>query len=109
MEDTVMPSDKRDNLVSSLKSVINDAEELLRSTGQQVGQQFDDKYRTARSKFEDTLQSAKSGLGSMQQNAGARTKEAMDSADEYVKSNPWQAVGIGAAAGLVIGFLLLRK
>lgn len=100
---------KRNSLMSNLKAVIEDAEDLLRSTGQQASQQADDTYRSARAKFEQTLQSAKSGLGTMQQTAAAKTKGAVTATDQYVKANPWQSVGIGAAAGLVIGFLLMRR
>ena len=108
MENTNQINSKQDTLVNDLKNVINDAEDLLRSTSQQVGQQFDERYRTARARFEQSLQSAKTGLSSFQQTATARGKEAIDSADQYVKANPWQSVGIGAAAGLILGYLLLR-
>jgi ElaB/YqjD/DUF883 family membrane-anchored ribosome-binding protein len=30
-------------------------------------------------------------------------------ADDYVREQPWQAMGITAAAGLLIGFLLGRR
>jgi len=30
-------------------------------------------------------------------------------ADDYVRSNPWPAIGIGALAGLVVGILLARR
>jgi ElaB/YqjD/DUF883 family membrane-anchored ribosome-binding protein len=102
-------ADKRDNLVQDLKSVISDAEDLLKSTSQQVGQQASDKYISARERFETTLKNAKSGLSDLQDTVTARGREAVGTADQYVKENPWQSVGIGALAGLVVGFLLLRK
>ena len=37
------------------------------------------------------------------------TREALDSADHYVQQNPWQAVGAGALAGLLIGLALGRR
>jgi ElaB/YqjD/DUF883 family membrane-anchored ribosome-binding protein len=33
----------------------------------------------------------------------------MDTTDEYVRTNPWTAVGIAAAAGAIIGFLASRR
>ena len=30
-------------------------------------------------------------------------------ADDYVREKPWQGIGVGAAAGLVLGLLLARR
>lgn len=95
----------RDKLVSDLKLVIKDAEELLRNTGQQM----DSGYQAARAKFESTLQNAKSGLDTAQGKVVAGTKDAVQTTDRYVQENPWQAIGVGAIAGLVVGLLIGRK
>lgn len=109
MENTTPTTEKRDHLVSDLKAVIEDAEDLLKTSGQQASQQLDDRYQKARMRFESTLSNAKSSLSSMEQKARARTREAADTTDQYVKSHPWQSVSIGALAGLVAGFLLMRR
>jgi ElaB/YqjD/DUF883 family membrane-anchored ribosome-binding protein len=109
MNTTEQTSEGRDKLISDLKLVIKDAEELLRNTGQQVGQQVDSKYQSARARFESTLQSAKSNLGSVQDRMTAGSRDAMETTHQYVQANPWQSVGIGAIAGLVVGLLLTRK
>jgi ElaB/YqjD/DUF883 family membrane-anchored ribosome-binding protein len=36
-------------------------------------------------------------------------KNAMAAGDGYVREQPWQAVGIAAAAGLLVGFLVGRR
>lgn len=38
-----------------------------------------------------------------------RVRTSATAADTYVHEQPWQAIGIGAAAGLVIGLLLARR
>jgi ElaB/YqjD/DUF883 family membrane-anchored ribosome-binding protein len=38
-----------------------------------------------------------------------RARNAMTAGDSYVRDNPWQAVGIAAAAGLVVGLLVARR
>lgn len=84
------------------------AEEVLQSgqqIGQQTGQQSDSSYQSARARFESTLENARTSLRSAQD----RSKDIMDSTQRYVRENPWQSVGIGAAAGLAIGYLLSRK
>jgi ElaB/YqjD/DUF883 family membrane-anchored ribosome-binding protein len=98
-------TDARDNLVSNLKAVIRDAEELLKNTGQQV----DDNFQSAKARFESTLSTARSGLDSAQESVIARTREAAKTTDHYVQDNPWRAVGIAAVAGVVIGLLLGRE
>ncbi len=95
----------RDKLMADLKVVIRDAEELLANTGQQAGEGF----KVAKAKFEDSLKVAKMELASAQDLVMAKSKEAVQSADQYVKENPWQAVGMGAALGVILGFLISRK
>lgn len=95
----------RDKLISDLKLVLKDAEELLRSTGQQMGAG----YQSARAKFGSTLESAKGNFDTVQTRVTTGSKDAMASTDRYVQANPWQAVGIGALAGLVIGILVSRR
>jgi ElaB/YqjD/DUF883 family membrane-anchored ribosome-binding protein len=109
MNTTEQSSDTRDKLIADLKLVIKDAEELLRNSGQQVGQQMDATYQAARERFQSTLQNARSGLGTAQDRMMSSSKDMMETTHAYVQENPWQSVGIGAVAGLLIGFLLSRK
>ena len=41
--------------------------------------------------------------------ARARVGEASEATDEYVRENPWAAIGIAAAIGIVIGFVAGRR
>ena len=41
--------------------------------------------------------------------AQAATPQAAKATDEYVHDNPWQAVGIAAVAGVVLGLLISRR
>ena len=95
----------RDQLMSDLKSVIQDAEAWLRNGSQMTGEEL----HAAKAKFERTLISAKADLIRLEETVVEKTKEAAKATDEYVKENPWKSVGIGAAAGLVIGLLISRK
>jgi len=95
----------RDKLMADLKVVIRDAEELLANTGQQAGEGF----KFAKERFEDSLQSAKAELANAQEVVIAKSKEAALTTDQYVKAHPWQAVGMGAAMGVILGFLISRK
>ncbi|RZI41824.1 DUF883 domain-containing protein [Herbaspirillum sp. HC18] len=105
METTGPGGDIRDRLLEDLRLVVKDAEDLLRTTGQQV----DEGYRTARARFESTLSGAKSSLSSLEGRVSSGARDALDTTQEYVQENPWQAVAIGAGAGLLIGLLIGRR
>lgn len=98
-------SGARDQLMNDLKSVIQDAEAWLRHGGQLTGEEF----QAAKAKFERTLHNAKDDLVRMEETVVEKTREAAKATDEYVKENPWKAVGVGAAIGLVVGMLISRK
>lgn len=95
----------RDQLMSDLKTVIQDAEVWLRSGSMLTG----DDLHAARVKFERTLSGAKAELIRIEEQVVEKTKEAAKATDEYVHENPWKAVGVGAAAGLLIGMLIARR
>lgn len=95
----------RDQLMSDLKSVIQDAESWLSKGSQMTGEEL----AAARAKFERTLSGAKADLIRLEENVVARTKEAAKATDVYVHENPWKSVGIGAAAGIIIGMLIARR
>jgi ElaB/YqjD/DUF883 family membrane-anchored ribosome-binding protein len=33
----------------------------------------------------------------------------VNTADDYVRNNPWQALGVVALVGVTVGYLLLRR
>ena len=60
-------------------------------------------------KMERNLKVAKERLGDMQEKAVERTRAAAKATDHYVHEHPWQAIGVAAAIGVVIGLLLNRR
>ena len=95
----------KDKLVADLKVVVSDAEELLRATASQAGE----KAAAARERIQASLASAKIKLVDAERVLVDKTKEAAKATDEYVRQNPWAAVGIAAAVGLVLGVLISRR
>lgn len=102
-------SNQGEALGADMKNTAMDLGESIKESGQQLGEQMGEGYRNARAKFQDTLSQAKNGLSDMQENVSARTRDAMDSTDQYVREHPWQSVGIGAAVGVVLGLLMMRR
>jgi ElaB/YqjD/DUF883 family membrane-anchored ribosome-binding protein len=95
----------KDKLVADLKVVISDAEELLLATAAQAGE----KASAARARITESLKVAKEKLAIVEDIALDKAKAAARATDDYVHDNPWAAVGIGAAVGLVVGMLISRR
>ena len=95
----------REKLMGDLKTVMADAEELLKATASQTGE----RVAAIRARAEESLKVAKARLLEQEAAALARTKEAAKAADKYVRDNPWMAVGIAALAGLILGILAARR
>ena len=78
-------------LAADFKSMISDSEELLKAAAGVSGEGFG----AARSKFEERLKSAKATLA--------------DASPDYIRANPWTAVGIAVAAGVVLGLIVAKR
>jgi ElaB/YqjD/DUF883 family membrane-anchored ribosome-binding protein len=94
-----------DQLVADLKTVMEDAEALLKATSTLTGE----KIQGVRARAEESLRQAKVRLSEVEEEAMRRAREVAEAADEYVRENPWQSVGIAAGIGLVVGMLLARR
>jgi ElaB/YqjD/DUF883 family membrane-anchored ribosome-binding protein len=90
-----------EHLLDDLTAVIRDAEGLLKATASQTGE----KVAEVRARAEETVRQAKARLAGFEDQA----REAAGEADKFVRGNPWQAVGIAAAVGLVLGVLISRR
>lgn len=95
----------KDKLVQDLKTVMSDAEELLRATANQAGE----KVAAARERIQDSMHRAKVKLAEAEAVMIEKSKQAARATDEYVHENPWKAVGIAAGIGLVVGLLIGRR
>lgn len=103
MDTTTQGSETRDTLAGDLK--FKNGEGLQQKIGQQMG----NGYQAAMARLDSTLKTAKTGLINLEDTVVTRGKEAARSTDQYVHVHPWQAVGIGAFAGVLLGLLLGRK
>lgn len=95
----------KDKLMSDLRVVIADAEELLRMTADQAGEGVAD----LRSRIQTRMNQARTDLVHLQEAAVAKAKAAGHAADEFVHDNPWKSIGIAAGIGLVVGLLVGRR
>jgi ElaB/YqjD/DUF883 family membrane-anchored ribosome-binding protein len=96
-------------LIDDLQAVIRDAENLLRATAAQGSEKFGEKIQEIRAKTEETVRQAKGRLADVEQDALKRAEALANDANEFVRANPWQAVGLAAGVGLLIGLLVSRR
>jgi ElaB/YqjD/DUF883 family membrane-anchored ribosome-binding protein len=89
----------REKLVDDVKVLIKDVQDLLKVTTSGLG----DKASEARSRVQDSLKSAQDKLGDHYETVRAKGKEAFDATHGYVTENPWNAVGIAAGVGFILG------
>jgi ElaB/YqjD/DUF883 family membrane-anchored ribosome-binding protein len=92
----------RDKLVEDVKILTKDVQDLLKATASVVG----DKATIAREKVEESLKVAQEKLATMQETARVKGREAAAATDEYVRDNPWNAVGIAVGIGFLVGLTL---
>jgi ElaB/YqjD/DUF883 family membrane-anchored ribosome-binding protein len=94
-----------DQLVGNLKQVAAEAEDLLRD----IANQSAGRFNSARSQIEDGFGDAKNKLDQARNVVTERSRRAGEVTQQYVVENPWKSLGIVAAAGLIIGGLLVRR
>lgn len=56
-----------------------------------------------------TLATARDTFSQAQGVVSDTAKQYADITDEYVRANPWKALGVAAAAGVLVGILLTRR
>lgn len=95
----------RERLVADVKTVMADAEELLKITAGEAGAQLNE----VRSRLGEKLADARVRLAELEDEVIAKGRAAAKATDVYVHDNPWKAVGIAAGAGLLIGLLIGRR
>jgi len=95
----------KEQLIRDFKVVIADAEALLKATAGQGGELV----AAARARAEESLATAKVKMSEAQAALVDKTKAAAKATDEYVHVHPWQAIGVAASVGVVIGLLIGRR
>ena len=102
---TEMTAAQKDKLMSDLRLVISDAEELLRMTADEAGESATE----LRGRIQGRMLQAKAELAHLQEVAVAKVKAAGHATDEFVHENPWKSIGVAAGIGLVMGLLISRR
>jgi len=89
---------RTDKLATDVRVVVADVEELLKATAAQSGERI----AATRARVEAALLKAGDTVAE-------QTRHTAQATDHYVHQHPWQATGIAAGVGLLIGLLLGRR
>lgn len=90
-----------DRLVSDLKRIVRDSEELLHTTKDAVG----DKAQEIRERLTDALDATKRTCRDLEDKA----IEGAKAADKTIRDHPYQSIGVAFGVGLLIGVLVTKK
>ena len=95
----------RSGVARELHSFVADIEDLIKATTSLTGEDL----AKARAKLTQRVEAAKQSVGRMSDEIALRTREGVRATDDYVHEQPWKAIGMGAAAGLLLGLVLARR
>ena len=87
------------------RNLVTDVEDLIKK----VADVDDEEVAEIRAKVEQTLAKAKTSATQGLAAIRGQTDEVTEATDEYVRENPWAAIGIAAAVGIVLGFIAGRR
>jgi ElaB/YqjD/DUF883 family membrane-anchored ribosome-binding protein len=88
-----------------IKNLIADVEELMA----RISDLKDADVVRVRGKVQRAVDATKQSLADSAGNLRRRAQQAASTADDYVRDSPWQAVGIAALVGAVVGILATRR
>ena len=94
-----------DQLVGDFRALMADAEALISATASH----HDGAIESVRNKAVESLASAKEALAAAQGPLTEKVKVVAEGADEFVHRNPWEAVGVAAGLGLLVGLFVGRR
>lgn len=90
---------------TDVKTLVKDAQTLLSAAAALTGEKAED----MRARGMEMLDAALGKASQVQGQAIVKGKELAQTADVYVKDNPWRTIAAAAGVGLLVGVILGRK
>lgn len=94
----------KDKLLLDLKAVVKDAQALMKEAMDSSAESV----AGVPAYLDDRLSAVKDNLQRVKGAMTAKAKHATAATDQYVRENPWRAIGFATAASVVISLLLVR-
>ncbi|KJK00315.1 YqjD family protein [Pseudomonas sp. BGr12] len=95
----------KDELLAEFQALVSDTEKLLQSSADLAGAEADQ----MRAQIHESLKRARDAIYSTKDSVRDQGKAAVDATEDYVGDHPWQAVGIAAGVGFLLGLLVSRR
>ncbi len=92
-------------LSREFNSFVTDIEELIKATTSLTGEDL----ARAKARLSARVTAAKESVEEMGDAIADRARSTAKITDSYVHAQPWQAIGIGAVLGLLVGFALAGR
>lgn len=94
-----------EQLREHFKDALSDAEALVKATADLGG----DTLGEARNRARESVRIAKARLAEAQDVVVQKARGAANATDAYVRDSPWEAIGVAAGVGVLVGVLLARR
>jgi ElaB protein len=98
-------SDIKTAASAEIRNLISDVEDLIA----RIADLKDADVVRVRSKVERAVDATKQSLADGADAIRQHAQNAADTADSYIRESPWQAVGIAALVGAIVGILATRR
>lgn len=95
----------KDTASGEFKNFIDDVEDIV----SRVADVKDPEIARIRDRLRNSVASVKEAVSDGADRVRHHAREVAVGADDYVRENPWQALGIAALVGVAIGFLAARR
>jgi len=92
-------------LRQDLQTAVIDAEDLLKATASQTGEQI----ARIRARAEESIGVARARLAEAGASAGQNAREVAQGIDDQVRQYPYAVAGVAAGIGLLVGLLIGRR
>ena len=86
-------------------SFVADVEDLITSATPLTAEDL----ARAKERLSQRVTAAKASFETMRTDATNQARHTAAATNQYVHENPWKSAGIGAAVGLLLGFVLTRR
>ena len=100
-----MPKQEIETIKRDVQNLIQDAQTLFRDASELSGESAAE----LRHKGVSLLHQALQHLRSFEESAVQKGREIASETNRYVHNRPWQAVGIAAGIGVLLGMLISRR
>jgi ElaB/YqjD/DUF883 family membrane-anchored ribosome-binding protein len=94
-----------ETLMQDMRTVIVNAEDLLKATAAQTGERVE----KVRAKAEESLRAARERIEDAGYRVETSVREAAADVNDQVHDHPWATAGVAAGVGLLLGILIGRR